>query len=387
MKRARIISVLLIFAMIVAVFIPQQSVSALSSVEKAQQEKKDLEGKLSDIESQLKKEKSNLAKSENEIEQLEIKANIEKAEKERLAAQLLLLYNEIDSLEVLIIETEEEYAQKEADFYEKSRMMYVYSQKSTLQILAESESVADFFRRINLLLLVADNDKEMLDELVKLKSEIEYKKSMKDENAKEVDKLITQKDLNLKQIEMTKDELQDAINKTANNMKALQNEEQALKKETEEISRYLKELEAKKKKENKQSKFVGGVMVWPVPSSTRITSTYGRRTSPIFGSGEFHSGIDIGAPRGNSILAATDGEVVFSGWKGGYGNCIIIDHGGGITTLYGHASKLVVRNGEKVKKGQIIAKIGSTGWSTGPHLHFQVMKNGDHINPMPYLSK
>jgi len=130
---------------------------------------------------------------------------------------------------------------------------------------------------------------------------------------------------------------------------------------------------------------LGGRFAWPVPSSGRITSGYGYRNHPTRRRREFHTGIDIGARSGNNIIAADGGTVILSGWHGGYGNTVIIDHGGGVHTLYGHASRLLVSVGDTVERGQVIALIGSTGVSTGPHLHFEVRSNGRHQNPGPFL--
>ena len=126
--------------------------------------------------------------------------------------------------------------------------------------------------------------------------------------------------------------------------------------------------------------------MWPVPGYYRISSDYVDRTSPIFGAAEFHTGIDIPASYGEDVVAAADGVVITSGWVNGYGNTVMISHGSGIVTLYGHNSSLVISNGQSVKKGQVIAKIGSTGYSTGNHCHFEVRINGDHTSPWPYLN-
>ncbi len=126
-------------------------------------------------------------------------------------------------------------------------------------------------------------------------------------------------------------------------------------------------------------------MTWPVPSSSRISSPFGNRIHPIFNIFKFHTGIDIPAATGNSILAASSGKVTASRWMSGYGNTVMIDHGGGILTLYAHTSVLLVSQGQTVNKGQVIAKIGSTGNSTGPHLHFEVRKNGEYIDPEPWV--
>ena len=126
--------------------------------------------------------------------------------------------------------------------------------------------------------------------------------------------------------------------------------------------------------------------MWPVPGNYRVSSGYVDRTSPIFGTAEFHTGIDIPANYGTSVVAAADGVVITAGWVNGYGNTVMISHGSGLVTLYGHNSSLVVSKGDSVKKGQTIAKVGSTGYSTGNHCHFEVRKDGDHVDPNIYLN-
>lgn len=131
--------------------------------------------------------------------------------------------------------------------------------------------------------------------------------------------------------------------------------------------------------------YKGGKFVFPAPSYTAVTSEQGWRVHPISGVLKYHSGMDLGAPSGTAILAAAPGKVTLASWNGGYGNCVIIDHGGGISTLYGHASALYVSKGQTVSAGKKIAAVGSTGWSTGPHLHFEVIINGEVTDPRPYI--
>lgn len=129
-----------------------------------------------------------------------------------------------------------------------------------------------------------------------------------------------------------------------------------------------------------------GNFIWPLPGHTYISSGYGSRVDPITRkAGAFHTGIDIPAPTGTSVLAAASGKVILSGWYGGYGNCVIIQHANGIQTLYGHNSALLIKKGDTVSQGQAIAKVGQTGRATGPHCHFEVRVNGQHVDPMPYL--
>jgi murein DD-endopeptidase MepM/ murein hydrolase activator NlpD len=129
---------------------------------------------------------------------------------------------------------------------------------------------------------------------------------------------------------------------------------------------------------------LGTINIQP-PSDAPITSPYGWRIHPKLGYQRLHTGIDFGASFGSTVKAADGGVVAFSGWKGGYGNAVIINHGQGISTLYGHSSQLLVQAGQRVKQGDAIALVGSTGLSTGPHIHFEVRENGISVDPAPYL--
>ena len=135
------------------------------------------------------------------------------------------------------------------------------------------------------------------------------------------------------------------------------------------------------------SEYTGGELAWPVPGYTRITSNYGMRTHPITGVYKLHTGVDIGAPIGADFIAANDGIVVKAEYNEAYGNMVVISHGGGIYTLYAHGSEIIAELGQIVKRGDIVLKVGSTGYSTGPHAHFEVRKNGIVVNPLPYITK
>ena len=129
-----------------------------------------------------------------------------------------------------------------------------------------------------------------------------------------------------------------------------------------------------------------GGFVWPVPSCSLITSRFGYRNSPTAGASTYHGGLDIGAGQGASIVAARGGTVVLASYNGGYGNCVMIDHGGGVITLYGHMQSYAVRYGQSVSAGQTIGYVGSTGVSTGPHCHFEIRINGGQTDPAAYFS-
>jgi murein DD-endopeptidase MepM/ murein hydrolase activator NlpD len=161
--------------------------------------------------------------------------------------------------------------------------------------------------------------------------------------------------------------------------------EAAIDQELEESRRLETRIRDIQRGSNK--KFVGGAFLWPIDGTCRISSPFGNRFHPVLKKKKMHTGIDIAARTGTRIDAAANGTVILAGWFGGYGKTVIIDHGGGKSTLYGHTSALFVNEGDEVKKGQKIAEVGSTGLSTGPHCHFEVREHGTPVNPMNYVSK
>jgi murein DD-endopeptidase MepM/ murein hydrolase activator NlpD len=162
---------------------------------------------------------------------------------------------------------------------------------------------------------------------------------------------------------------------------------EAFEKEYDKLNDFAKQIESKIVKLQKNTgPYSGGKMAWPVPGYSRISSPYGYRIHPIFKVKKLHTGIDIPAPTGTAITAAAAGTVIYSDWLGGYGKVIMLDHGGGVVSLYAHNSALVLSEGQSVKRGDTISKAGSTGNSTGPHLHFEVRKNGAYVDPLPWLN-
>jgi murein DD-endopeptidase MepM/ murein hydrolase activator NlpD len=156
-----------------------------------------------------------------------------------------------------------------------------------------------------------------------------------------------------------------------------------MEEELEATSRELVSIIAQLEAEQKGTGGGTGTFIWPTAGP--ITSYYGLRLHPILGTYRMHYGLDIGAPYGQSIYAADSGVVIFANWMGGYGLTLIIDHGDGLSTLYAHTSDILVNVGDAVNQGQVVAKVGSTGYSTGPHLHFEVRVNGEPQNPLNYL--
>ena len=352
---------------------------------------------------ELSDAKNKKASTDNRIADLKKKQQAELKEKTRLEKEQQELTkqqneeaNAIEELEKQIAEAKEHLRQTEfalaqatADYNQmnelvKTRLqvMYKNSETTMLDTLLSSGSVVEFYERLHYMQVISENDNKLMQQLEEARLDVELKKQM-EEQAKEIlEQKLGEREERLQQIKTSRARVEGEISRSK---KEIQQLEKEIDKQLEESKR----LESKIKTLMTKQKYVGGSMTWPVPSSYRITSSFGMRKHPILRKNKMHTGVDIGADKGASIVAANSGTVIMAHYdKNGYGNMVVIDHGGGITTLYAHASKLLVKVGDKVKSGQTIAKVGSTGLSTGNHLHFEVRVNGEPKDPMKgYLSK
>lgn len=277
---------------------------------------------------------------------------------------------------------EEEFRKYEAVFMVRARAMYENSEIDYLEILFGADDFGDFLSKIEMISQLMDYDNGILDKLNETKEKIAAAKE-------ELENILVRQEENASSLEARKSSLNETLAQKQAMLDEMTKDVEKYKALYEEAERAEQELIRQNRSALSYSanpvKYTGGRFVWPVPASSRITSQYGYRIHPVYKTKKFHSGIDIGAPYGVDILAAADGTVTLATTNGGYGKCIIINHGSGITTLYGHNSTLLVSVGNKVTKGQVIAKAGSTGVSTGPHLHFEVRVNGSTTDPMQYL--
>ena len=372
--------------------------------------KKDVDrakGKISSIEEEKKK-------TEQAIKELEtLKADTETYVR-KLDSQLETLNAEVNRLEGNIRDKEktiEETAVKldeagkvEKKQYEamKKRIKYMYEKgdSSYLDLLLQSKSMSELLNRAEYISKISEYDRNMLDQYAAVKDGIADDKAQLEKEKAElvvlqeqttskknsVETLVNEKSAELKKVNSqigTKTAQVEAYEK---DIKA---QEDKIKQIEAEIKR--QEEEARKKAEAAGQKYntvsIGNIkFIWPCPSSSRITSGFGGRESPTEGASSNHQGIDIGAPTGSNIVAAADGTVTISTYSYSAGNYIMLNHGGGVSTVYMHCSQLLVSAGDTVKQGQVIAKVGSTGYSTGPHLHFGVRLNGSYVNPAKYVS-
>lgn len=310
--------------------------------------------------------------------------------------QITLLSDKITLLEQGIskkeeeLQTQQQLIQENFEMLKKRlRVMYKTGNASVLGLVLGAEDFTEFLSRTQVTARVAQHDRELIEDMHEKLAQIkEVKEAIESDKA---------------DLETTKGQQSDKQNQLAQQLLQTQDQIQdieALEKDYKanktQLDQQMKEVQAEVDaiyaKIQSTGTYDGGIMLWPVAGYKTVTSDYGWR----FGGTDFHTGIDIARTNaagqgiyGKPILAAADGTVAFTQTSyvpgRGYGIYLIIDHGGGISSLYGHTCGLAVKMGQKVTRGQTIAYVGSTGWSTGPHLHFEVRVNGKHTNPWPYL--
>ncbi|MBE9086735.1 peptidoglycan DD-metalloendopeptidase family protein [Tolypothrix sp. LEGE 11397] len=255
-------------------------------------------------------------------------------------------------------------------------------------ILLQSENISDFISRRHQLKLVYQADRQILAKLNQKAKLISQQKTAVEQQKNEIAlirlQLLAQK-ADYQAQAQSQSELIERLNSDRLALEAAQNQlEQDSKNIEILIQQKIAEAQAKTNS-NSKSVIIRGTGMFAYPSDAPTSSPFGWRIHPILGYRRFHAGLDFAASYGSTIRAADSGTVIFAGWYGGYGKAVIIDHGNGITTLYGHTSELFVSEGQGVQRGQAIAAVGSTGLSTGPHLHFEVRRNGTPVDPASYL--
>lgn len=270
------------------------------------------------------------------------------------------------------------------------RLRYLQRSPASLgwAVLLQSQNISDFLDRRRQLKLVYQADQKILAKLTQQANQIKKQKTEVEQQKNEI-ALIRQQLLAQKADYQGQAELQsDLILRLNSDRLALEAAQNQLDKDSEALSVLIQQkiAEAQNKTNSRNSILLRGTGIMAFPSDASTSSPFGWRMHPVLGYRRFHAGLDFAASYGSTIRAADSGTVIMAGWYGGYGNAVIIDHGKGITTLYGHTSQLFVSEGQTVQRGQAIAAVGSTGLSTGPHLHFEVRRDGTPVDPANFLS-
>ncbi len=280
----------------------------------------------------------------------------------------------IEELEDLVIENRETLKQR-------IRVMYEYGTTSNLEIILKADGFGDLLSRMSLLQEIVDHDKGIIDSYINSQKEMEEAKIIieteRDEQV-EARNMLKNKQASLEKLQKEKQAIIDDLN---SDIKALEKEEKEAEEEYQAIMAQIRKAQGSGSVSVKGN----GQFIWPSAASKRVTSYYGKREKPNAKATSMHRGIDIGAPNGTDVLAADSGKIIVAGFGKSYGNYVVIDHGNGYTSLYAHNSRLCVSVGDTVVRGQVIAKVGSTGNSTGPHIHFEISKNGTLVNPMSFF--
>lgn len=369
-------------------------------------EDEDLTNQLDSIQQQVNQQNAAKADAETvigsvseQLRQIEEQLRQATAELGTIKEQRVAVENDITLNERQLAEAQKRLEGRESVFYKRVRDIYINGRLSYLDVVIGSKDFSDFANRLEVLKRIIDSDITLINEIKKERADIEaHKQKLEADRAKlvELEKSALAKQTEIEQKKAERNVvLQKAQNDRATAMQAIEE----LNASSAQVSAMLKERQAARAAaaaaaaaaaqssggQGASDNWVQGTgqLGWPV--SGEITSPYGYRVHPIWGTTIYHSGIDIGVDEGTPVHAADGGVVVWSGWMGGYGYAVVIDHGNGLSTLYGHNSELAVDEGQSVAKGQVISYAGSTGNSTGPHVHFEVRVNGDPVDPMGYL--
>ena len=341
-----------------------------------QTKQEELQNQINDATDQLEGVQNELSENLQQVQKLDEKISTSQTELNELNAKIEELQKSMDEVEESFNNQKEMLDGRLVAIYEAGEVKY-------LDVILNSKSISEFLSNYFLITELVDNDKQLLDEMESKKHEIEISKEKLDNEREELATIKANQTKTAKIIENTKTVRENFVAKLSEEEKNLQSQIDEYNRQFEEVNAEILALAM----QGIDTKYIGGEFAWPVPGYTRITSKYGMRTHPITGIYKLHTGVDIGAPMGANFVAANDGIVVKAGYNGAYGNMVIIDHGGGVQTLYAHGSEILVKVGDVVKKGETaVLKVGSTGYSTGAHAHFEVRINGETTDPLPYIT-
>ena len=364
MRKSRLVSIIVAITIILlhSTAVYADLAEEQKKLEKVQQEMKKTESQLKNVQQQkndlikeLERLNNQLNEAENQLGKVERDLEATRKELERVTEELEQAKKELEKRDKL--------------YKQRLRTMYKNSGYGYLEVLLNAENFSDFISRFYLVSKVAAYDISILEELKEQRDLVQAKQDEVKE--KEIRMLSLKNDLLAK-----KQEIKTVTASRNNALAKVKSEEKQLDLMLAELEKTSKQITQTILSLSQGGKFIGGKFVWPAPGYTRITSEFGWRIHPIYKTRKYHSGLDIGVPWGKKIVAAGAGKVIYADTYGGYGKTVIIDHGGGITTLYAHNSSLRVKVGDVVTAGTTIALSGSTGVSTGPHLHFKQGKRG-----------
>lgn len=358
--------------------------SLQSQYDKLKKDKESAKELLASFEQEKKDVVNYIDKLDKQLNSLSDEISTMKKQRESISSYLQQVQTQLDEDK---LKEEEQYKAM------KLRIKYLYEHGSNnyLDVITGSTSFGDMLNRGTYASMIQQYDSNLLTDYREALDSITEKESIISEKSEELEQITQDLDTERETLQALVDDKSTELSYYNHNIKAagslIASYEASLKEQEQKIAQ--QESAASEMSDEMYaalpSEYTGGKLLWPIPGRYYITSNFGYRTHPLLGTRKLHAGIDIGATTGDSVYAAASGVVSISEYSSSAGNYILINHGGGLSTVYMHNSKLLVSVGDQVEKGQKIALAGSTGWSTGAHLHFGVRKNGNYVNPIPYL--
>ena len=355
-----------------------------SIADELEKQKEDVENKLEEANTELEYVQDELSDTMLKVQETEDKILKYQKEVNELGEKMETLQKSIDESTAKLEIASQNYEEKSDLLAKRLVAMYEAGDTQYLDVLLKSNSITEFISRYYIIQEVAEYDSILINEVEQEKNNIETTKQKLENEQAEI-KIIKAKNEQTTIVLSNMKTLQKSyISKLSENEKKLQKQITEYKNDQAEIER---QILLATNVIDPDIQYTGGEMLWPVAiSGTVVTSDYGTREHPIQGVVKEHTGIDIGnTPTGSPVVAAADGVVTYAGWLGGYGNCVMINHGDGVVTLYGHGNKILTSVNKEVKQGETIMEVGSTGNSTGPHLHFEVRVNGTCTSPWQFV--
>lgn len=351
-----------------------------TSIEDLTQKQNELQNQKDEATQALEGVKTNISETMEDLQELSEKIIQHEAEAEKLEVEINELITDIEEKTINLEASQKNFDEQKALLEKRLIVLYEAGETSYLDVLLHSSSLSDFISNYYMMTEMARYDTELLENIEQATNLIEAEKEALETQKS---KLVALQEENDKKIAMVSNM---KVLKT-NYMNQLTEEEKALQADIEIFNQEMAQIESDLiNLTDSNSAYAGGEMAWPAPGYYTITSPFGYRVHAILGVTRFHSGVDIGVPTGGKVIAANDGIVIKTTYTSSYGNMVMIDHGGGIVTLYAHGSKIIATLGQEVKRGDVIMEAGSTGLSTGPHLHFEVRLDGEYQQPLDYIT-
>ena len=348
----------------------------------------DKQAELNEVQSQMQKMQERKEKARQKaavasegLEEIQSRLNELQAQARELQAKSNALQAKINDNQAKLAKKKAEVEQRKKIYSQRLRQIYINGQVNYLDVLLGAKDFGDFSSRMYLLQKIVSSDIAMLQQLQKDEAEIKSRQEQLDAEMKEIKSTKAELEAKRARANKLKEQRSYMLYKAQEEEQQSQSEYERLLAISENITAMLRNMESS----GGGSSSSGGTGRFMWPCRGEITSYFGWRTHPIFGTTKYHSGMDIAVDYGTPIMAADSGTVIYSGWLGGYGYAVMIDHGSGLVTLYAHNQSLNVYEGQYVTKGTSIAYAGSTGYSTGPHCHFEVRLHGEVTEPLNYL--